>query len=438
MFQRDLETLDRTRLEALQGERLKKTVERVYHLVPFYRQQLDRAGVKPDSIQHVDDVRRLPFTTKADLREQYPFGLFAVEQEEVARIHASSGTRGKPTVVGYTKGDLERWAEVCARAIVTAGGRPGDVFHNAYGYGLFTGGLGMHEGAQRLGMTVIPVSGGNRSRQITLIRDFQPRGIAGTPSFILSLGEAMIESGHDPRKMKLSYGIFGAEPWSEAMRTALEEMWGIDALDIYGLSEVIGPGVSMECREGKDGLHIAEDHFLAEVVDPETGESLPEGEAGELVFTSLTKEAFPVLRYRTGDIAPLTRERCRCGRTHARMSRIKGRLDDMLIIRGVNIFPSEVESVVVQVEELSPHYQVVLTRTGAMDGLTLEVEVSPDWLDRQGGMFDPLQENSRRLHDRIQGRLKEALGISAEVALKSPRTLPRSEGKAVRLVDRRH
>jgi phenylacetate-CoA ligase len=437
LFQRDLETLDRRRLEALQAERLQRTVERVYHLVPYYRQRLDQAGVTPDSIQCVDDVRRLPFTRKVDLREQYPFGLFAVEQEEVARIHASSGTKGKPTVVGYTKGDLERWAALCARAITLAGGRPGDVFHNAYGYGLFTGGLGMHEGAQRLGMTVVPVSGGNRRRQITLIQDFQPRGMAGTPSFILSLGEVMVEAGHDPRETKLSYGIFGAEPWSESMRGVLEEMWGIDALDIYGLSEVIGPGVSMECREAKEGLHIAEDHFLAEVIDPDTGESLPEGETGELVFTSLTKEAFPVLRYRTGDLASLTRETCRCGRTHARMSRIKGRLDDMLIIRGVNVFPSELERVVMEEAALSPHYQIVLTRQDGMDRVTLEVEVSSDWLHQQGEAFDSEADNTRLLQNQTRERLYATLGIRTEVTLQPPRTLPRSEGKAVRVVDQR-
>src|SRR5690606_18865956 len=335
--------MDRKDLRRLQSERLREVVERVYQRVPFYRQRFDEAGITPEDIRGVEDLHRLPFTRKADLREQYPFGLFAVDLKQVIRIHASSGTKGKPTVVGYTRTDIEHWADVCARAIVASGGRPGDVLHNAYGYGLFTGGLGLHYGGERLGMTVVPVSGGNRSRQVTLIQDFRPRGICGTPSFVLSLAEAMIEAGKNPRDTSLKYGIFGAEAWSEEMRRTLEETWGIDAIDIYGLSEVIGPGVSIECREAKDGLHIAEDHFLPEVIDPEmidseTGEPLPEGEFGQLVFTSLTTDATLFSCYRTSNIDQLFTEPCCCGWTLGRMCRMKEGIDDRLVIRCVNVF----------------------------------------------------------------------------------------------------
>ena len=438
MFQPEWESMDRKDLRRLQSERLRKVVERVYHRVPFYRQRFDEAGITPEDIRGVEDLHRLPFTRKADLREQYPFGLFAVDLKQVIRIHASSGTKGKPTVVGYTRTDIEHWADVCARAIVASGGQAGDVLHNAYGYGLFTGGLGLHYGGERLGMTVVPVSGGNRSRQVTLIQDFRPRGICGTPSFVLSLAEAMIEAGKNPRDTSLKYGIFGAEAWSEEMRRTLEETWGIDAIDIYGLSEVIGPGVSIECREAKDGLHIAEDHFLPEVIDPETGEPLPEGEFGELVFTSLTKEATPVIRYRTGDIAALYREPCRCGRTHARMSRIKGRIDDMLVIRGVNVFPSEVEQVILGVDEVAPHYQLVVSKEGAMDKLVLEVEVSEKFVRHLGPSFSLEHESCGKLSFRLRSRLKDVLGVTTEVVLREPRTIPRSEGKAVRVIDRRN
>ncbi|SDX23973.1 phenylacetate-CoA ligase [Marininema mesophilum] len=438
MFQRELETLSRKDLVRLQEDRLRETVERVWHRVPFYREKLESTGVHPTSLRGLEDLHRLPFTYKKDLRDQYPFGLFAVDRQDVVRIHASSGTRGKPTVVGYTRRDITCWAEVCARAIAIAGGRPGDVFHNAYGYGLFTGGLGMHYGAELLGAVTVPVSGGNRSRQITLIHDFAPRGVAGTPSFLLSLAEMMMAEGVDPLDTSIEYGIFGAEPWSEEMRQALEGIWGIDALDIYGLSEVIGPGVSMECREGKNGLHIAEDHFLPEIVDPNTGEPLSDGQEGELVFTSLTKEAFPILRYRTGDIASLTREACRCGRTHARMSRIKGRIDDMLIIRGVNVFPSEIEPVVLGMKEFAPHYRLLVNRVDTLDALTLEVEVNPEFFGTKGGShFDPTDDESHRLSANLRQRLKEILGVTTEINLMEPGTLPRSEGKAVRVIDQR-
>lgn len=436
LFQPEIETMDRPALKRLQSALLRETVERVYHRVPFYRRLFDERGIKPEDIRGVEDLHKLPFTKKADLRENYPFGFFAVDLKDVVRIHGSSGTKGKPTVVGYTKKDIQNWAEVCARAIVTAGGRPGDVFHNAYGYGLFTGGLGMHYGAERLGCAVVPVSGGNTPRQITLIEDFKPRGIAGTPSYVLNIAETMEAMGKNPRATSLEYGIFGAEPWTEEMRQALEEKLGIKAVDIYGLSEVIGPGVAIECWEAQEGLHIAEDHFLVEVIDPETGDPLPLGETGELVFTSLTKEAFPVIRYRTGDVAFLYPEPCRCGRTHIRMSRVKGRIDDMLIIRGVNVFPSEMEAVVLSVPELTAHYQVVVDRQGTMDQVTLEVEVSEAFAAGIGG-FTTEHSSVVQLAGRLREMLKNALGVTVDVALKAPHTLPRSEGKAKRIIDRR-
>jgi phenylacetate-CoA ligase len=340
-----IETLERGDLQNLQVARLRSTLERVYHAVPFYRQSMDSARVAPDDIHSVEDIVRLPFTRKSDLRDHYPFGLLAVPMDQVVRFHASSGTKGKPTVVAFTKNDIALWSRIVARGLMCAGSRPGDRFHNAYGYGLFTGGLGLHYGIEELAAAVIPVSGGNTPRQIRLIKDFMPRGISGTPSYILNIAEEMLAAGLYPRATSLEYGILGAEPWSEALRQEIESVMGIKAMDIYGLSEVMGPGVAIECEEAQDGLHIAEDHFLTEIIDPETALPVPYGETGELVFTSLTKEAFPVIRYRTGDIASLNPEPCACGRTLYRMSRIKGRLDDMLIIRGVNVFPTEIEFV---------------------------------------------------------------------------------------------
>ncbi|KPC69284.1 phenylacetate--CoA ligase [Thermoactinomyces vulgaris] len=428
MYQPAVEAMERRELNQLQERRLLETVRRVYAHVPFYRSKLQQAGIDPESFRGLAELTRLPFTRKSDLRDQYPFGLFATPLADVRRLHASSGTKGKPTVVGYTERDLRLWSEVCARALVTAGGQPGDVFHNAYGYGLFTGGLGMHAGAERLGMVTVPVSGGGRMRQWTLIEDFSPRVIAGTPSFILSLGEAMIQAGKHPRNSSVKVGIFGAEPWSEEMRQELEALWGIHAVDIYGLSEVVGPGVAIECWQAKEGLHIAEDHFLVEVIDPHTEEVLPEGEVGELVFTTLTKEALPVLRYRTGDLASVTSEPCRCGRTHRRMSRVKGRIDDMLIIRGVNVFPMEIEPIVMAQPELSPHYQLVVEKEGSMDRLTVEVEV----LESSFNLVD-----FSALTKRLEEALKENLGVSVRVRVTMPGSLPRSEGKAVRILDRR-
>jgi len=436
MYQPKIETLDRKSLRELQFQRLQQTLEVVYQRVPFYRQAFDAVNLKPEDVHSLEDIEKLPFTQKSDLRDNYPFGLFAVDQKDVARIHGSSGTRGKPTVVGYTKQDIENWSEIVARAIVTAGGRVGDMFHNAYGYGLFTGGLGLHDGAQRLGVTVIPVSGGNTPRQIMLLEDFQPRGIAATPSYVLNIAEAMEAMGKNPRSTSLEYGIFGAEPWSEQMRDTLEEKFGIQAVDIYGLSEVMGPGVAIECIEEQDGLHVAEDHFYVEVIDVKTLQSLPQGEVGELVFTSLTKEAFPVIRYRTGDIGYLYPEPCSCGRTHIRMSRIKGRIDDMVIVRGVNVFPSEIESVILSHSDLTPYYQVHVDRMGTLDEITVLAEVSTEFM-REAGGFDLDSPSFRRVKHEIMHELRNALLVSTKVQLCAPQSLPRSEGKAVRVVDNR-
>ncbi|MCY0900095.1 MAG: AMP-binding protein [Firmicutes bacterium] len=431
-----IEQLARPDMEALQLSRLQETVSRVYARVPFYRQAMDAAHVTPDQIRTLRDLERLPFTRKSDLRDHYPFGLLAVPLEDVQRFHASSGTKGKPTVVAYTRVDIRRWARIVARAVATAGGKPGDRFHNAYGYGLFTGGLGLHYGIEELGAAVIPVSGGNTPRQVQLIMDFRPRGISGTPSYVMNIVDEMTRMGLDARSTSLEYGILGAEPWSESLRQQIQEGLGIKAMDIYGLSEVIGPGVAIECIEAQNGLHIAEDHFLPEVINPTTGEPVPDGETGELVFTSLTKEAFPVLRYRTGDIASLDPEPCRCGRTLVRMSRVKGRLDDMLIIRGVNVFPTEVEYVLLQIPELAPHYQIEVNRVGVMDTLEVHCEVTSEyWTAVQS--VQPEHPHIQALRQKIAHLLKSDLGISVGVRVHQPRSLARSEGKAVRIIDRR-
>ncbi len=437
MYQPHIETMGRRELEELQFKRLQQTLQTVYEKVPFYRQAFDLKGIQPSDIKSLGDISKLPFTKKSDLRENYPFGLFAVDRKEVVRIHGSSGTKGKPTVVGYTKQDILNWSEMVARAIVTAGGRPGDMFHNAYGYGLFTGGLGLHYGAEQLGMSVVPISGGNTPRQITILEDFAPRGIAGTPSYVLNIAETMESMGKDPRSNSLEYGIFGAEPWSEEMRQTLEEKLALKAMDIYGLSEVMGPGVAIECIEAQDGLHVAEDHFYVEVIDPVTEEPLPRGQLGELVFTSLTKEAFPVIRYRTGDMAFLYEEPCSCGRTHTRMSRIKGRIDDMVIIRGVNVFPSEIEAVILSHPDLTPYYQVHIERIGTLDEITVHAEVSEAFLQQAGG-FHLDSDHFRRVKHEIIHELRNTLLITTKVHLCEPQTLPRSEGKAVRVVDKRH
>ncbi|MDQ0246950.1 phenylacetate-CoA ligase [Bacillus fengqiuensis] len=435
MIIHEVETYSQKELEELQVARLKETVKRVSEKVPFYQEKFKELNITVEDIQTIDDVRKLPFTKKEALRENYPFNLFAADMKDVVRIHASSGTSGKPTVVGYTKNDIDNWADMVARAIALAGGEPGGVFQNAYGYGLFTGGLGIHYGAERLGMATVPISGGNTERQITIIEDFKPTVIAGTPSYILKVAEEMEEMGKDPKSSSLKFGIFGAEPWSEEMRKVLEEKFGIKACDIYGLSEVMGPGVAMECHEAQDGLHIADDHFIVEVINPDTLEPVADGEEGELVFTSLTKEAFPVIRYRTGDIASITRETCKCGRTTTRMSRVKGRIDDMLIIRGVNVFPSEIEHFLIQIEELAPHYQVRLRREGTLDVVELHVEVSEEIYQQVNG--DMQHERIQFIMKKVQHSMKNNCLVSMKVKVLAPRSIPRSEGKAVRIVDER-
>ncbi len=436
MFNPEIETLSQGELQEIQFQRLTETIERVYNNVPFYKEKFDELHVLPSDINSIEDLKKLPFTKKKDLRDHYPTGLFAVPLSEVVRIHGSSGTSGKPTIVGYTKKDIETWSEIVARAIATAGGTPNDVFHNAYGYGLFTGGVGIHYGAEKLGVAVIPVSGGNTDRQVTLIQDLRPRGIAGTPSYILNVAEKMEKLGIEPATNGIEYGIFGAEPWTEEMRKTIEEKLAIKAVDIYGLSEVMGPGVAIECHEAQDGLHIAEDHFLVEIIDPETLEQVPDGEEGELVITSLTKEAFPVIRYRTGDITSLNREKCKCGRTMTRMARVKGRTDDMMIIRGVNVFPSEIERELLNIKQLSPFYQIHLLKKGNMDAVELQVEIDPKLFEEIGGdLQHPLATSLKR---KIQHSMKNACLISVDVLLKAPLELPRFESKAIRIVDRRN
>jgi len=432
IYNEEFETLPREVLEALQLKRLKQVVQRVYHTVGFYRRAFDEAGVQPDDIKTLDDLKKFPFTTKQDLRDNYPFGLIAVPMSSIVRRHASSGTTGRSTVVGYTKRDIDTWSELMARCFVAAGLTKNDMLHNAYGYGLFTGGLGAHYGAERLGASVIPISGGNTKRQIMILQDFGPTAICCTPSYALNLAEQGTAMGIDMRALKLRVGIFGAEPWSEKMRTEIENALGLTALNIYGLSEIMGPGVAMECLEGRQGMHIFEDHILVEMINPDTGEAVPPGEAGELVFTTITKEAFPLIRFRSRDISRLIAEPCRCGRTHIRMDRITGRSDDMLIIRGVNVFPSQIEAVLVGIEGVEPHYQLIVDRAGNLDTLEVQVEVS-DRLFSNADEVKVLQKMERRIAEDI----KDFLGISAKVKLVAPKSLQRFEGKASRVLDRR-
>jgi phenylacetate-CoA ligase len=430
IWDKEFETLPRRELETLQSERLKAVVQRVYDKVPYYRGQMDKAKVKPDHIRGIQDLHKLPFTTKEDLRRNYPFGMFTVPLEDIVRVHASSGTTGKPTVVGYTRKDIDTWAELMARALASAGTHKKDMVHNAYGYGLFTGGLGAHYGAEKLGATVIPISGGNTKRQIMIMQDFGSTVLLCTPSYALNLAEVISEMGIDQSSLKLKVGIFGAEPWSENMKQEIEKKLSLDAIDIYGLSEVIGPGVSCECIEGKQGLHIYEDHFLAEIINPETGEALPHGEMGELVFTTVTKEAFPIIRYRTKDLTKLMTEPCACGRTFYRMQRITGRTDDMLIIRGVNVFPSQVEHILMSIDEVEPHYQIIVDRRGALDVMDVHVEV------RETTFSDKIKE-LEKIKTRIEKEIKDYLGVSCSVKLVEPKTIQRSEGKAKRVIDQR-
>jgi phenylacetate-CoA ligase len=412
-------------LRALQLERLRRSLRHAYDNVPHYRRAFDAAGVHPDDLRELADLARFPTTSKEDLRENYPFGMFAVPREQVRRVHASSGTTGRPTVVGYTERDLDIWATVMARSIRAAGGRPGDVLHNAYGYGLFTGGLGAHYGAERLGCTVVPVSGGMTPRQVQLIRDFEPRVIMVTPSYMLTVIDELEQQGVDPRSTSLRIGIFGAEPWTEQMRQEMEQRLGIDAVDIYGLSEVMGPGVAQECVESKDGLHVWEDHFYPEVIDPFSGEVLPEGQEGELVFTSLTKEAMPVVRYRTRDLTRLLPGTARPGMR--RMQKVTGRTDDMIILRGVNLFPTQIEELVLGTPGLSPHFSLLLTTRGRMDHLTVQVEARPDCPPERR---EPAAAELRKA-------VKDGVGVRVDVAVVDPDTLPRSVGKLKRLIDQR-
>jgi phenylacetate-CoA ligase len=419
------ERSSRDELIAWQRQRLAWSLRHAYENVPHYKKAFDAAGVRPGDFKDLSDLAKFPFTAKADLRNNYPFGMFAVPQSQVVRIHGSSGTTGKPTVVGYTRGDIDMWADVMARSIRAAGGRPGMRLHNAYGYGLFTGGLGAHYGGERLGCMVIPMSGGMTERQVQLIQDFEPDIIMVTPSYMLAILDEFRKQGFDPRKSSLKIGIFGAEPWTNAMREEIEEAFDIHAVDIYGLSEVIGPGVANECIETKDGLHIWEDHFYPEIVDPATGEVLPDGEKGELVFTSLTKEALPIVRYRTRD---LTRLLPGTARPMRRMERITGRSDDMMIVRGVNVFPSQIEEKLLTIPVLSAHYQIVLSREGRMDQMEILVEIRPD-------ADDP--EARKAAASRLGKAIKDLIGITTKVSVVDPEAIERSLGKAKRVIDRR-
>jgi len=425
LWNRERETLPRDRLAILQLQRLRQTLARLLESVPLVRERLREAGVNsPQDVTSLDDLRRLPLTRKVDLRDHYPFGLFAVPRDQLVRIHASSGTRGKPTVVGYTRNDLDVWSEVMARTLGLAGVEPGMVVHNAYGYGLFTGGLGFHMGAERMGCSVVPISGGLSQRQVSMLEDLGGQVLCCTPSYALNIAQTLAEQGVGLDRLKLQVGIFGAEPWTEAMRDALERQLALQALNVYGLSEIVGPGVSAECIEARQGAHVQEDHFLVEVIDPQSGQPVGPGVEGELVFTTLTKEALPMLRYRTGDVSSIDLTACQCGRTTARMARIRGRIDDMLIIRGVNLYPSEVERVLLSVGEVAPHYQLIVDRPETMDELTVLCEplasVDADGLRRQ-----------------LEHALREATGLSMLVKVLEPGGVPRSEGKAVRVVDNR-
>lgn len=427
-YQPQIETASRETIVALQNERLVKTVKRVYENVPFYREKMDAVGVKPEDIRSIDDLHKLPFSYKKDLRDTYPFGLFAVPMKKVVRLHASSGTTGKQIVVGYTKNDMELWADCFARALVAAGATADDIVHVSYGYGLFTGGLGADGGAMRIGATAVPVSTGNTQRQITIMRDFGSTILCCTPSYALHIAEVLHESGLTKDDIHLKAGIFGAEPWTNEMRRQIEEMLGITAYDIYGLTEVLGPGVAFECSE-QTGMHINEDHFIVEVIDPDTGEVLPEGAQGELVFTCITKEAFPILRYRTRDIGVIHRGKCSCGRTLVKMTKPRGRTDDMLIIRGVNVFPSQIETVLLD-RGYTANYQIVVDREHNFDSIEVQVEISSEVFS------DTVRGLSQRARE-LSEALKSLLGISAKVTLLEPNTIPRSEGKAVRVIDRR-
>ena len=427
-WQKEIETASRDQITAWQNERLCNTVEHVYKNVELYRRRMDEAGVKPGDIKTIEDITKLPFTCKQDLRDTYPYGMFAVPMSEVVRLHASSGTTGKQIVVGYTKEDLEIWEDICARQLVAAGATKEDKIHISYGYGLFTGGLGLHGGAQRLGATAIPVSSGNTARQITILQDFGSDFLCCTPSYAMYIAETMENEGIDTSRLPLRGGIFGAEPWTEEMRREIERKLNIKAYDIYGLTETMGPGVAYECSE-QHGMHVNEDHFIIEIINPETGELMPDGEQGEIVFSCITKKAFPLLRYRTRDIGVITHEKCSCGRTFVRMSKPMGRTDDMLIIRGVNVFPSQIETVLLNMG-YSPNYQIVVDRVNNLDTIEVLVEMTEEAFS---DVLTELSTKERALSENI----KSLLGVAAKVRLVSPKSIKRSEGKAVRVIDNR-
>lgn len=429
MYQPELEGMDRPELEALQLARLQDLLVRVYENVPTYRAKFDEAGFDPASVTSLDDLRRVPFTVKDDLRAAYPYGMFAVPLRDIVRVHSSSGTTGQVTVVGYTRGDIDRWSDLMARTYACAGATPDDTLQVTYGYGLFTGGLGAHYGSERLGALTIPVSGGNTKRQVQILKDFGVTVLACTPSYALLIAETAREMGVDPKSLPLRIGVFGAEPWSESMRRQIEEELGITTIDIYGLSEVMGPGVASECVH-QNGLHVFEDHFLVEIVDQQTLEPLPDGEVGEVVFTTLTKEGIPVVRYRTRDISRIIPEQCACGRTFRRIERVTGRTDDMLIIRGVNVYPSQIEQVLMGIPMVAPHYQVVLTKRGSMDNVEVHVEVAPEF------RFDEVRE-LEALQRTVRAAIESALAVSIQVKLVEPKSIARSEGKAKRVLDLR-
>ena len=427
-FNPEIECADRETLREIQSERLRKIVKTCYEKIPLYKERFDEMGLKPEDIQSIDDITKLPFTYKNDLRDTYPFGMLAVPREELYRVHASSGTTGKQTVVGYTKNDVDVWATCAARSIVACGGTPADLVHVSYGYGLFTGGLGLHYGAEKLGAAAIPVSSGNTARQVQILQDYGSDIICCTPSYAMYIGETVRDKGIDPKTLRVRAGIFGAEPWTEEMRREIERLLDIKAYDIYGLSEIAGPGVSCECTE-QAGMHINEDYFYPEIIDPETGEQLPDGEYGELVFTCIGKEALPLIRYRTRDICSLTHEKCKCGRTLVRMGKTRGRTDDMLIIRGINVFPSQIESVLLELG-MDPNYQIVVDRQNNLDTIEVQVEMNEE-------LFSDTVRDLEKVKKQIAGALQSTLNISAKITLLEPKSIQRSEGKAKRVIDKR-
>jgi len=429
IWNKEFECMSEKKLKALQLERLKQTVRRAYEKVPYYRKKFDEVGLKPEDIKTLDDIKNIPFTSKADLREVYPFGMFASSLSEIVEIHMSSGTTGKPVVAGYTRNDIDIWAEVMARCLTMAGATKDDIVQNCYGYGLFTGGFGVHYGAHKIGAMVVPASAGNTRRQIEIMRDFGTTILTCTPSYALYMAEVAQEMGIEPTTLKLKAGCFGAEMWTEQMRKEIEKRFNLNALNIYGLTEIIGPGVAHECME-KKGLHVFEDHFYVEVIDPDTGDSLPDGKRGELVLTTLTREGMPMLRFRTKDITSLIREKCNCGRTFARIERIRGRTDDMIKVRGVMIFPYQIERTILEVQGVEPHYQIIITRPQHLDEIEVMVEMSKE-------TFSDEVKHIENLRKKLEKRIEETIGIRVKVTLVEPKSLPRSEGKAKRVIDKR-